>query len=551
MHSWRTRISTRLTLSFAVILAFMAFSTALSLWRLNSVDRMAKVLVDDELSKQRLAAEWQSAVNLNATRAIAIAKSDSLELGDYFEKYLAEGDKQIAELARTARGNGPSDAEVALLNRIDTAAVSYVAIRDEVFKLKAVGKTIEVEKLVSSKLEGALADYQFALRALGEHQKLEAQAIARDASEVFSNSVVILLGVGATTIVLGGLLALYLSRSIVKPVQAAASLAARVAAGDLTSVVETAGDDEIGDLMHALKRMNESLTRMAREIQDGTAEIEGTIMTIADDNGDLSDRTAAQANSLRAIAMSMDALMSTAKNNAQHTLQANALAASAAEVAINGGDVVSEVVRTMRTINESSKKIEDIIGVMDGIAFQTNILALNASVEAARAGEDGRGFAVVANEVRTLSQRSATAAKEIRELISASVANAASGARLVDEAGATMQRVVDSINGVTDIVACIKTSSEQQTADLLSIGHSIDQIDSATQQNSELVQDAVHAIGELTDQARRVATSVQQFRLVDGEAHCVRLSSISDARPARMVPAMVGMTSVDVAGLAA
>jgi methyl-accepting chemotaxis protein len=551
MHSWRTRISTRLTLSFAVVLAFMAFSTALSLWRLNSVDRMAKALVDDELSKQRLVAEWQSAVNLNATRAIAIAKSDSLELGDYFEKYLTEGDKQIAGLAHPASGNAPSDAEAALLNRIDAAAGSYIAIRDEVFKLKAVGKTIEVEKLVSSKLEGALADYQAALHALGEHQKLEAQAIARDASDVFSNSVVILLGVGAATIILGGLLALYLSRSIVKPVQAAASLAARVAAGDLTSVVETGGDDEIGDLMHALKRMNESLTRMAREIQDGTAEIESTIMTIADDNGDLSDRTAAQANSLRAIAMSMDALMSTAKNNAQHTLQANALAASAAEVAINGGDVVSEVVRTMRTINESSKKIEDIIGVMDGIAFQTNILALNASVEAARAGEEGRGFAVVANEVRTLSQRSAMAAKEIRELISASVANAASGALLVDEAGATMQRIVDSINGVTDIVACIKTSSEQQTADLLSIGHSIDQIDSATQQNSELVQDAVHAIGELTDQARRVATSVQQFRLLDGKGHRVRLSSVGDAWPMRMVPAMVEMTAVDVAGLAA
>ncbi|MBS0308121.1 MAG: cache domain-containing protein, partial [Proteobacteria bacterium] len=255
-----------------------------------------------------------------------------------------------------------------------------------------------------------------------------------------------------------------IARSIVRPLQEAVAVADRVAHGDLTSDINVERDDETGQLLASLKHMNASLAKIVGEVRSGTESIGSASAQIASGNMDLSSRTEQQASSLEETASSMEELTSTVKQNADNARQANSLAMSASEVAMQGGQVVGQVVQTMGAINDSSKKIVDIIGVIDGIAFQTNILALNAAVEAARAGEQGRGFAVVAAEVRSLAQRSAGAAKEIKALIGDSVEKVDAGSKLVDQAGATMQEVVDSIRRVTDIMGEITAASQEQTS---------------------------------------------------------------------------------------
>jgi methyl-accepting chemotaxis protein len=290
-----------------------------------------------------------------------------------------------------------------------------------------------------------------------------------------------------------------------------------VAAGDLSSRIEVHSRDETGQLLQALKEMNESLMRIVGEVRSGTDTIATVSHEIATGNLDLSSRTEEQASSLEQTASSMEELTSTVKQNAEHAKQANELAISATDVAVKGGDVVSRVVDTMNSINTSSKKIVDIISVIDGIAFQTNILALNAAVEAARAGEQGRGFAVVASEVRNLAQRSAAAAKEIKTLISDSVEKVDAGAALVDQAGATMGEIVSSIKRVTDLMAEMAAASAEESSGIEQINKAINQMDHITQQNAALVEEAAAASDSMQGQAANLAAVVSVFKL-DGMA---------------------------------
>lgn len=285
-------------------------------------------------------------------------------------------------------------------------------------------------------------------------------------------------------------------------------------------------------MLAALKHMNESLVRIVAEVRGGTDTITTASSEIAHGNMDLSSRTESQASSLQLTASSMEELTSTVKHNADNATQANKLAAKASEVATKGGDVVAQVVQTMGSINESSKKIVDIIGVIDGIAFQTNILALNAAVEAARAGEQGRGFAVVASEVRNLAQRSAAAAKEIKTLISDSVEKVGVGAKLVDQAGSTMDEVVMSVRQVTDIISEIAAASHEQTSGIEQINQTIIQMDNVTQQNAALVEQAAAAASSLQEQAHHLSTVVSVFKLGDGKAGFSLAQSTPQARPA-------------------
>jgi methyl-accepting chemotaxis protein len=302
-------------------------------------------------------------------------------------------------------------------------------------------------------------------------------------------------------------------KAITEPLHEAVHVAKKIAAGDLTSTVQPDGTDETAELLTALKEMNESLMRIVTDVRIATDTIATASGQIASGNMDLSSRTEEQASSLEETASSMEELTSTVKQNADNARQANQLAVSASEVAVKGGSVVSEVVDTMGSINNSSKKIVDIIGVIDGIAFQTNILALNAAVEAARAGEQGRGFAVVATEVRNLAQRSAAAAKEIKSLISDSVDKVDAGAKLVDQAGATMQEIVDSIRRVTDIMAEITAASQEQTAGIEQVNVAITQMDDTTQQNAALVEEAAAAAQSMQNQANNLSMAVSVFKL--------------------------------------
>jgi methyl-accepting chemotaxis protein-1 (serine sensor receptor) len=307
--------------------------------------------------------------------------------------------------------------------------------------------------------------------------------------------------------------AFFLIRAITHPLQEALDHFDAISAGDLTRRIEAKSSDEMGRLMMALSKMHQSLTTIIGQVRTGTDTIATASSQIAAGNQDLSSRTEEQASSLEETASAMEELTSTVKQNADNARQANQLAVTAADIAAKGGSVVGHVVDTMASINESSKKIVDIIAVIDGIAFQTNILALNAAVEAARAGEQGRGFAVVASEVRNLAQRSAGAAKEIKALINDSVAKVDDGTNLVNQAGATMEQIVDSIKRVTDIMGEIAAATQEQSAGIEQVNQAISQMDQVTQQNAALVEEAAAASEAMQDQAGKLAKAVSVFKL--------------------------------------
>ena len=329
------------------------------------------------------------------------------------------------------------------------------------------------------------------------------------------------IAVIAAGVLLAALIGFWLIRAITRPLAAAVKLARGVAAGDLTQRIDVNSTNEIGQLLQALKDMNESLVGVVGQVRSGVDTVAHASSQIAAGNLDLSSRTEEQASSLEETASSMEELTSTVRQNAENARQANQLVGSTADVAVKGGQVVGQVIDTMASIKESSRKIADIIGVIDGIAFQTNILALNAAVEAARAGEQGRGFAVVASEVRNLAQRSAGAAKEIKALIEDSVGKVDNGGKLVDEAGKTMDEIVSSVKRVTDIMSEIAAASQEQSAGIEQINQAITQMDDVTQQNAALVEEAAAAAESLQNQAGKLTEAVSVFKL-EGAAYSVR-----------------------------
>jgi methyl-accepting chemotaxis protein len=322
-------------------------------------------------------------------------------------------------------------------------------------------------------------------------------------------------------VLLAAFIGVWLIRAITRPLNEAVRIAERVAAGDLTQSIEVHSQDETGRLMQAMQDMNTSLVGIVSQVRSGTETIAVASREIASGNADLSSRTESQASSLEETASSMEELTSTVKQNAENARQANQLVVSTADVAVKGGKVVGQVVDTMASIKESSRKIADIIGVIDGIAFQTNILALNAAVEAARAGEQGRGFAVVAAEVRNLAQRSAGAAKEIKALIEDSVGKVDAGGKLVDEAGKTMDEIVNSVKRVTDIMSEIAAASQEQSSGIEQVNQAVGQMDEMTQQNAALVEEAAAAAESLQDQAGKLSQVVGVFKL-DGMVSSAR-----------------------------
>ncbi len=361
------------------------------------------------------------------------------------------------------------------------------------------------------------------------------------ASTAFSRLVLVLLTIMVLALVISVGISAFMSRIIVRPLQAAIKLAGRIAGGDLSSEIKVVGRDETAELLRALGDMNASLRSIVAEVRGGTDSISAASQQIASGNTDLSQRTEEQASSLEETASSMEELSSTVKQNAENARQANQLAIGASAVAVKGGQVVGEVVGTMSSINASSKKIVDIIGVIDGIAFQTNILALNAAVEAARAGEQGRGFAVVASEVRSLAQRSAAAAKEIKALIGDSVDKVGAGTKLVDEAGKTMEEIVSSVKRVTDIMAEITAASQEQSAGIEQVNQAITQMDQVTQQNAALVEEAAAAAESMQAQAQNLAQAVSVFRLEQGAQAKVEAAGAQGAdKPA--AAALAGVT---------
>lgn len=513
-------IGTRLGGAFAAILLLVALMLATALWQLGRIGE-AKAVMLETTHKVGLANAWLQGIATNGVRTVAKAKSADPADDAYYDREMKAVSAGVSKIQKELESLVTSERGKALLQTVAAQRKTYFAVRDEAFRRKAeLGVTDESFKaFVNDKVLPAMKDYVASVEAVVSYQKhLFDEANAR-IGELQENAKTLLVSMGIAALACGGLLAFLLTRSITRPIARALGLAEQVASRDLTANIQVEGGDEVGQLMAALKRMNDNLLTTVNEVRAGTDTIVSASQQIASGNLDLSSRTEQQAGSLEETASSMEELTGSVRQNADNARQANALAQAASQVAVRGGEVVSQVVVTMESINASSKKIGDIIGVIDGIAFQTNILALNAAVEAARAGEQGRGFAVVASEVRNLAQRSAGAAKEIRGLIADSVAKVDAGGRLVEEAGTTMQEIVQGITRVTDVMAEITSASAEQALGIEQINAAITQMDDATQQNAALVEEAAAAAASMQEQAASLAELVNTFKVDAVVAH--------------------------------
>jgi methyl-accepting chemotaxis protein len=505
-------IGKRLAIGFALVLAITVIIAGTGIWRLQQVADDTRVMMSQTLAKERMIVDWYTNVFGAVRRTAAIVRSSDTTLGAFFKDDTVLTTTEGTRLIKLIEPLLIPGLEKQLYEKIVAQRAVYTKTRDAAIKIKPTDAE-ESTRIFEQQVVPASKAYQDLLNELVGMQRarIDATAAAIDASTTHSSRLMTIFT--AAAVLLGILFCWRLAAGIVGPIRTAVGVAETVAAGDLSQHFDDSARDETGALLRALRHMSNSLTAIVTEVRSGTDTIATASSEISAGNLDLSGRTEQQASALEETAASMEELTTTVRNNADNARQANTLSIAASDVAVQGGAVVSQVIDTMGAINEASRKIVDIIAVIDGIAFQTNILALNAAVEAARAGEQGRGFAVVASEVRTLAQRSAAAAKEIKELIGASVSQVETGTRLVDRAGATMEEVVTSIRRVTDIMGEITTASQEQSGGIEQVNQAIGQMDEATQQNAALVEESAAAAASMQEQAAKLAEVVGVFKL--------------------------------------
>ena len=524
------KISQRLGLGFGAVLLLLLLLTAMAFNAVTSATAGQQRLLEMNRLVQ-LADEWVASTQLNVNRVMAMAKSaNHPEVDSYFKPLMAETTERINTLQKDLEAAITSEQGKSLLADIGARRKEYIEVRKTYFDaLKAVEP--EASTMLTEKLLPAAQRYIGAMQELQKHEHALVAQEVEQASAALSRQMSIIGVLACVALLVGALVAWRAARSVSVPVAGAVRAARAVADGDLTQPLVVDRGDELGQLQQALADMKASLVATVSQVRGASDSINVASREIVSGNHDLSSRTEQAASNLQQTAASMEELTSTVRNSADAARQANQLAANASEIAVRGGQVVDQVVHTMQEIHHSSQKISDIIGVIDGIAFQTNILALNAAVEAARAGEQGRGFAVVAAEVRSLAQRSAEAAKEIKGLISASVDRVDAGSRLVGEAGQTMNEVVGSIRRVTDIVGEISAAAGEQSDGIGQVNTAVNQLDQMTQQNAALVEESAAAAESLKDQAARLAQVVSIFK-VDGAIRATGAPAQPAAAPA-------------------
>jgi len=547
------RIGTRLATGFAVVLLLAILATSVALVNARANAHATRAMMEQPLAKERLVSDWYVLIYSAIARTALIARSSDEKLPDTFADVIAGSTKRGGELLGKIKELLVTDEERKIYEEITELRNKYQKAKTDVMNARKSGDAAKAEQLFKDAFTPSADAYQNRVKDfLGMQRKaIDDTAHAIDAANDRSNTLLLVLAV--LMVGMGSVAAWIITRSITAPLKSAVEIATTVANGDLTTqFTSQTNKDEIGDLMKALRGMNDSLRTVVSQVQIGTNTIATASNEIASGNMDLSQRTEEQASSLEETASSMEELTSTVRQNAENARQANQLAQAASDVAEKGGAIVGQVVDTMGSINDSSRKIFDIISVIDGIAFQTNILALNAAVEAARAGEQGRGFAVVASEVRNLAQRSAAAAKEIKELISNSVEQVDAGSKLVQQAGSTMDDVVASVRRVTDIMGEITSASSEQSIGIDQVNTAIGQMDSVTQQNAALVEQAAAAAASMQEQAARLADVASSFKLghdgLHGELSAPAPRPAQLARPAPAKRAAPKLTSASSTG---
>ena len=525
MNFGSMKVGKRLAIGFGILIFSLIVVSVGSLRRLHGINEKIGELVGNRMVKVERLTELKENFNgiARIVRNVALISDvhDASVENERIAPLRARNVEILAKLGKTI--TLPKDLE--RLQAIKDAQPAFNERVDDAIKLGLTGKPTDAAAapvIIMGDLRVRQDTLFKAVDDLLAVQQKDAHEIGVNANEAVADATTIVLIVASVSILLGFLAAWSISRGITRQLGAEpnelSDVVGRVADGDLTSRVQLRDGDTVS-VMAAVQRMQSSLVKVVSTVRAGSESVSTASEQIAQGNQDLSGRTESQASALEETAASMEELSSTVQQNADSARQANQLALTASNVAVKGGDVVSQVVETMKGINESSRKISDIISVIDGIAFQTNILALNAAVEAARAGEQGRGFAVVATEVRSLAGRSAEAAKEIKTLINASVERVEQGTALVDSAGATMTEVVSSIRRVTDIMGEISAASNEQAAGVNQVGEAVTEMDQATQQNAALVEEMAAAASSMRSQAQDLVQAVAVFKLGNETAY--------------------------------
>ncbi|HFK4758809.1 TPA: methyl-accepting chemotaxis protein [Citrobacter farmeri] len=518
-------VGTRMGAGFSIVLTLVVIMAVTGIVKLNGILKETHVITDKLLVLERLTGAWGAAIDYNGAMGLSVLTSSDDGIKKFAQSKMSVTSERVNAIQKELTGLIVSDTGKSLLATVGDKRKQYIDIRNEAIRISEQGDGNVTNAFIRQKLIPAMESYSGSVKALEDYDKTQIDEAADSIQGNGSTAIQALIVLGVIAILVGSLLAWFITRGITRPLLSAVNVAREVASGNLGIEVKVESRDQLGQLMLSLREMTESLRNTVRKVREGADSIALAAAEINSGNTDLASRTEEQAAGVEETASTLEELTATINNTAANTAQAHRYVSETASVVKQNGAVMSEVSSQMQEIYDSSSKMADIIQVIDGIAFQTNILALNAAVEAARAGESGRGFAVVAGEVRTLAQRSASAAREIKELIDDSVSRIASGRNLVEKADGGMTGIVTNVQNMTQLIEEIAQASREQSDGIAQINSAMGQIDTTTQQNAALVEESAAAAASMQEQSRVLQDMVSVFSLNEEGKQAVNMAS--------------------------